>query len=245
MGLFSGRNERLATMWGAQQLLNGQTTATAALQGAEGKALDALDTGKAEQIDMLERGYGRARDDYDNSIAMFSPWSAQGLKAYNAMGDATGLNGDEGYNRAVGTFRESPGYRYRVDQALDGVNRHQASTGMLASGNTLAALSERAGHEADQEWGDWYNRVNGISDRGYDATGKGAALTAKRGDLGYTLASAGAAVAGAGAARRASIVGNTGNQPASIDTKTADGLNDSSKNAFGAGDDASKNSWSV
>src|SRR5215216_7523326 len=112
----------------------------------------------------------RALEMLGTASARFDPYATGGLKGFETQQDATGLNGQEGYDRAVGTFHESPGYRYAVDQALDGINRHSAATGTLASGNTLAALGDRAGHMADQGWGDWYGRVNGLGQTGFNAT---------------------------------------------------------------------------
>lgn len=73
--------------------------------------------------------------------------------------DALGVNGPEGNARAVDAFHAGPGYNFAVDQALEGVNRKAAATGVLAGGNTLAALSDRAGNMANQEYQTWVNNL--------------------------------------------------------------------------------------
>ena len=72
------------------------------------------------------------------------------------------MNGPAGNQRAVGAFQAGPGYQYAVDQSLDGIARNAAARGMDIGGNTLAALGDRAGHMADQEYGSWQDKLNGF-----------------------------------------------------------------------------------
>ena len=75
--------------------------------------------------------------------------------------DALGVNGPEGNTRATGAFQAGPGYQYAVDQSLDAINRKGAVGGGGLAGNTLAALSDRAGNMANQEYGSWLDRLQG------------------------------------------------------------------------------------
>jgi hypothetical protein len=69
-----------------------------------------------------------------------------------------------------GGFRESPGYQFRVNQALDQVAR-QGSVGGGLGGNTLAALSDRAGGLADQDFQQYLDNLSGVSREGQQALG--------------------------------------------------------------------------
>jgi hypothetical protein len=75
--------------------------------------------------------------------------------------DALGVNGAAGNTRATDAFHAGPGYQYAVDQSLDAINRKGAVGGAGLGGNTLAALSDRAGNMANQEYGSWLDRLNG------------------------------------------------------------------------------------
>jgi hypothetical protein len=94
-----------------------------------------LDTGRTGALDSLTAAGG-----------YYAPLASKYGKATTLGLDALGVNGPEGNTRATSAFQAGPGYQYAVDQALEGINRKGAATGMLASGNTLAALSDRAGN---------------------------------------------------------------------------------------------------
>jgi hypothetical protein len=179
MGLFdalSGKEARNTAIFNAGQADIGLQAQQVALQ-----------QGQAGALGSLENGYARAAPQYDAAQAMFDPYAAGGGAAFTTQQNALGLGGPEGYNQAVATFQESPGYKYAVDQALDGVRRGASVTGF--GGNEWAALADRAGNMANQEFGNWYNRLNGIADRGYNATSSQASIEKGEGDLGYRLGS--------------------------------------------------------
>lgn len=85
--------------------------------------------------------------------------------------DALGVNGASGNARAVQAFQAGPGYQYAVDQALDQTKRAAAAGGQSLGGNTLAALSDRAGNMANQEYQTWLGNLNGYVSPELQATG--------------------------------------------------------------------------
>lgn len=94
--------------------------------------------------------------------------------------DSLGVNGAAGNTRATNAFQAGPGYQWQVDQALDQAKRAAAATGSLDSGNTLAALSDRAGNMANQEYGNWQTRLGGlISPELASVTGRASAEAGK------------------------------------------------------------------
>lgn len=97
--------------------------------------------------------------------------SAKYGKATTLGLDALGANGPEGNTRATDAFHAGPGYQYAVDQSLDGIARSAAARGADVGGNTLAALSDRAGNMANQEYGGWVDRLNGYVSPELQATG--------------------------------------------------------------------------
>lgn len=138
---------------------------------------------ETKSIKALGAGYKNARGEYRGASHLYDPYAETGLAAFKQYADASGVNGQGGYDRVVGNFRASPGYQYMVDQAIDGTARKASSLGALGSGNTMAAVSDRAGHMADQEYGDYLARLDNIGKTGFAATGAQATLGKGVGDL--------------------------------------------------------------
>jgi hypothetical protein len=174
---------------------------------AEGRtgALGAIDAGQPLSLAALGSGYGAARSSYADAGARYQPYVEGGAKGWSGYLDASGANGAEGSDRATASFRASPNYQWDVDQSLDGVNRHAAATGTLAGGNTLAALSDRAGHMADQEYGTYVGRLRDIGQTGFAATGAQAGYDKATGDSFAEQGRGEASIYDTNAARRAGI----------------------------------------
>lgn len=178
--IFTGRPAKEAADKNRQLLTANQTAGTNALQAGQTGALDSLTTAGGYYKPLADK-YGAA--------------TTLGL-------DALGVNGAAGNSRAVDAFHAGPGYNFAVDQALEGVNRKAAATGTLAGGNTLAALSDRAGNMANQEYQNWVNSLNG-----------------------YVSPELSAASGAAGAeAAKAPVYMNTGNSIANLGTATTNGI---------------------
>lgn len=135
--------------------------------------------------------------------------------------DALGVNGAGGNARAVQAFQASPGYQYAVDQSLDGIARKANALGVSAGGNTLAALSDRAGNMANQEYGSWLDRLTGYVSPELAATG---------GMAGYEAA-------------KAPVYTGSANSIANLGTATTTGVNDQNTQAANAEMAGSKNLW--
>lgn len=84
--------------------------------------------------------------------------------------DSLGVNGADGNQRAQQAFQAGPGYQYAVDQSLDGIMRKSAALGGLGGGNTLTALTDRAGAMANQEYAGWQNSLQGLINPELSAT---------------------------------------------------------------------------
>lgn len=137
--------------------------------------------------------------------------------------DALGVNGAAGNTRAVDAFHAGPGYNYAVDQSLEGVNRKAAATGVLAGGNTLAALSDRAGSMADQEYNNWVTGLNGYVSPELQATGG--------------IASADT--------NKAGVYTGTANSIANLGTNTTNGITGQNTQAANAEMQGSSNLWGL
>lgn len=140
----------------------------------------------------LTTNFGKASDAFSGL--------QQGTQAgSDAYGDATGANGPEGLARAKALFTASPGYQSGFDLLTDANDRKAASRGMLGSGNTVADTAKLATTYADQNYGNYANRLSPYLGANQAAvaggagvnTGLGTALNANdvsQGNLGFNAA---------------------------------------------------------
>lgn len=217
---------------GTTALQNNQAAGTTALQAGQTGALGALDT---------------ARGDYAPLAAKYGGATSLGL-------DSLGVNGAGGNTRAVDAFHAGPGYQYGVDQSLDGINRHAAATGVAAGGNTLAALGDRAGHMADQEYGNWQAKLLAQSSPELAATAGMAGADTNRANVlrgtGQDIASLGTnttnGIVGLGTTTAQGLTNlgtNTADNIVGLGTNTTNGINDQTTQAANAQMAGSKNLW--
>jgi hypothetical protein len=264
---FSGHAGRIAAIWAADQaraaqeqenqlIERGKVDALGAIDTGQASALDAINTGSASALDALTGGYGAAKGQYDAAIPLFQPYADVGKKALTQYADATGVNGQAGYDNATTNFRASPGYQYAVDQSTDQVARKASALGIMGSGNTMQAISDRAGHMADQDYSDYLSRLKGESDTGLQATGSMAALTKGIGDLdvgegtakakvGMTAGSQIASLDSNSGAQRAGIFGNATGLGVNTLANTTQSVVNSGTQGLLAGQQAAANSWSA
>ena len=208
--IFSGDSARQAAEQNSALLRQNQTAGTNTLQQGQTNSLASLDAaaGAYDPLKAIAAKYGGGTNLYLDSL---------------------GVNGPGGNARATGAFQAGPGYQYAVDQSLDGVARKAAALGMGGpQGNTLAALSDRAGNMANQEYGNWQTRLGGLIAPEFQAT------------AGQTGALAGQAGAEAG---KVPVYGNTANSIANLGTNTTTGLNDQNTQSANAEMQGSGNLW--
>lgn len=136
--LFSSKPAEEAAKAKAAGYTAGNTAATGALDQGQASA-DAL--------------YGQAYAPYTGLIDS----TGRGAAAY---GDASSANGMEGLDRAKALFTATPGYTSGFDLLTDANDRRAASRGILASGNTIADTAKLATTYADQNYGNYVNRLS-------------------------------------------------------------------------------------
>lgn len=142
-----------------------------------------IENGRKFQLRSLTSGYSQALDANTRERKLYDPYAQTGLAAFNQYADASGVNGQEGYDRAEGSFRASPGYEWQVDQATDAVARKASALGALGSGNTMTAITDRASNLADLEYDDYLGRLDNLGKMGFAATGAQADVLSDRADL--------------------------------------------------------------
>lgn len=185
---------------------------------------------QATGTNTLNQGQTNALGSLDQAGAAYQPLSDLAGKYSGGTGlylDSLGVNGPQGNARATGAFQAGPGYQYGVDQSLDGINRHAAAAGIAAGGNTLAALSDRAGNMANQEYGNWQSKLGGLVSPELAAT-SGAA----------------SGIAGVDT-NKANTYTGTANSIVGLDSNVAGGINNQNTQSANAEMQGSGNLWGL
>ena len=133
----------------------------------------------------LNQGAKVIRNTSNAALGEFDPYTAGGGAAAGLYGDALGLGGADGTTRATGAFQTSPGYNFMVDQGLQALDRRAASRGMLASGNNQIDTLGYVSGLANQEYGNWLDRLDAEQKFGADVAGSRAGI---RTDMGTNIA---------------------------------------------------------
>jgi len=97
-------------------------------------------------------------DLYDQSRSDATPWLETGQQANSRLQAL--MNGD------MSSFLVDPGYQFRMDQGIQGLDRSAAARGRLFSGGHSTDLLNYNQGLASQEYGNFYNRLMGLSNQG-------------------------------------------------------------------------------
>ena len=108
---------------------------------------------------------------YVNTLAGYQPYTDAGQQGLTATQDLLGLNGPDAAKTAMDRFQTSPGYQFQMEQGLRGIDAGAASKGILRSGATLKAEETFGQGLANQDFGNYYNRLNALAGQGLTAAG--------------------------------------------------------------------------
>ena len=118
---------------------------------------------------IINTGEQKSAGALNEAVDNYDPYLTAGKSATSMYSDALGLNGTSGNATATSAFQTSPGYQFTLDQGTQAALRGASAAGMLNSGNTLTALSQYGTGLANQEYGSWLDRLNGLSGQGLSA----------------------------------------------------------------------------
>ncbi len=125
------------------------------LTGAATDAQGALDKG----LTAAEGDYGKGIDAVNGTLGGLGNKYGSAVDLY--LG-SLGLNGQGGIDAAKNAFTTGPGYQFAVDEATKAAANKAASLGIAGSGNTLDEVRNRAQGFANQEYGNFQNRLAGF-----------------------------------------------------------------------------------
>ena len=118
----------------------------------------------AEQRKKLDQLYAKTE-------AYYQPEFAAGNLAVQSQNELLGLTKRADGLDPTAQLRETPGYKFRVDEANKAVNSNAYAAGMGNSGATLKALQARGMGLADQNFNTYFDQVGSIANRGMVAKG--------------------------------------------------------------------------
>lgn len=160
----------------------------------------------SQQADATKKAAAAANTTQSNANAQIQaneqPYMAAGNSAVTQEQNLLGLNGTDAATTAMSQFTASPGYQYQLSQGLNAVDHGAAASGMLRSGNTLRAEQTLGNNLASTDFGNYYNRLAGLTSVGQSA----ASLT---GNAGLSTAAGEASTDTSSANQLSNIYGNT------------------------------------
>ena len=142
------------------------------------RAAEAQAAGARQAADVNERIFRQSREDFApyrdvGSNALYHLASLGGVDYEGAPGSP-----EDRYATAMSRFYLSPDYRFRLNEGITALDRSAAARGKLMSGGQLKAITEFGQGLAASEYGNYYNRLAGLSGIGQSATGNTAAAGA-------------------------------------------------------------------
>ena len=135
---------------------------------------------RAAQMNQQEAQRGR--------IAL-SPWSSTGESALNKINNLLGLgefssagsndgkiyvdpaNAKNLQTQALADFQTTPGYQFRMDEGVKGLDRSAASRGLLRSGAQQKAITNFGQGIASEEYGNYFGNLMSLAGMGGQAVG--------------------------------------------------------------------------
>jgi hypothetical protein len=105
---------------------------------------------------------------YADAQGMYAPYREGGNAAWDQLLALGGLGGDR--NSALAAVKAQPGYEFGLNQGVDALDRSAASRGKLASGAQMQAIDQYGQDYAQTKLNDYWNRLAGINQTGYNAT---------------------------------------------------------------------------
>lgn len=153
-------------------------------QAAYGQAGDYLNSGANIARSDLGTGYGAstgainagangAQGYLSAGYAPINALASQYGQGANLYADSLGINGAQGNQNAVNAFQAGPGYQFALNQGVDAITRAANASGGLG-GNSLKDTIGYGQNLANQEYGNWQNKLAGYNPLQMQATQAGA-----------------------------------------------------------------------
>lgn len=108
----------------------------------------------------------------------YTNWVANGAQPMQQQAQPTtqapapqmnAMSQKEAADNAFNIFKNSTGYKFRVDQGMDALNSGYAGRGLIQSGAAMRAANDYGQGMASQEYGNWLNSLGNQQSLGFSA----------------------------------------------------------------------------
>ena len=124
------------------------------------------------QVGGLRNAQGELEANRGEISSLFDPAVQGGDRARGSLEALLGLAGPQAQGQAFGQFRESPGFQFALDTGRQGLERSAFARGQGLSGASAEALQRAGIGAANQEFGNFQNRLSGLAQQGGAARGQ-------------------------------------------------------------------------
>jgi hypothetical protein len=142
-----------AVIAGGAAIVGGAIASKGSKDAASTQAAAAREAG-ANELAMFER-----------NVELSEPWRQAGIGALSDLTKGTKSGGDFARDFTIADFQSDPGYQFRRDQGLRGVEAGAAARGGALSGGAIKDVVEYGQNFASGEYQNAYNRFNADRDR--------------------------------------------------------------------------------
>jgi len=142
-------------------LIGASAVGSVAQSNAAGKAADAQTDAARSQIKLN-------RDIYRKSRKALRPYRETGRRSNALMQYEMGMRDKPGWYDG---FENTPGYQFQMQEGVNALDAGAAASGMLRSGAHEQALTGFGQNLANQEYGNYMNRLMGMQAAGQNAAG--------------------------------------------------------------------------
>jgi len=163
--------------------MSGQNTLFNALGGAQnqlGMANNTLNFRGNQSQNTLAQNFGQARGD-------LSGFAAGGSQAAQQQAALSGAYGAEAQQMAMNDTLNSPEFDFLREQGNRAVMANAAATGGVGGGEVMRDLQRFGQGLASQQFGQAFDRLSGVANRGQQAAGQMANLGAQQGQTSANL----------------------------------------------------------
>jgi hypothetical protein len=144
-----------------------------------------LNAGRDAAYGELDKGLGAYNQYAGQAQGYYQPYADTSLKANSSYADALGLNGADGNARTTAAFQAGPGYEFAMDQGLQQLERRASARGALGGGGLTADSIGYAQGLANQEYGNYLDRLQGLQTQGVGIAGNQAGIATGQGAAAY------------------------------------------------------------
>lgn len=132
------------------------------------KAQEAYEQYAQQALDEMRRhetqGRGDISDYFQQGLGYEQPYMQAGQEGLQAYLNSLGITGFQ--KSVIDRFRELPGYKFALQQGQQSLQRQAAARGMSGSGAASKELARYGQGMADQEYGNYQNRLQGLATQG-------------------------------------------------------------------------------